>query len=401
MTPFKHLLATAEAWPLPQACQLLPDASRWPHQPVIFISDLHATPEALTTSLLATGFFGLDAEGELQPLLPVSDFRLVLGGDYFDKGQQPLKLVQQLLRLQQQVQLTLLAGNHDVRTYLAMQAVGRSSDPLTGHFFLRQGSRFFSWADALRRDLDEAAQPDEATCCQRLLPPDDWVVRFSEAVAGRLPVLQVEAEIRRFARRRDAFLAERKKRRMSWRQVHAVAECWRSRFLHPEGEAFAFTAALQLLHRDAGVLFSHAGVDDSQAQALLQQGVAAMDQQFQVQLLSGQDEMAFAVYFSAAASLLRTKYRSHEWAFTQQGATALSQSGIQLLVNGHRNLTAGQQLVCREGLLCIDADISLNPTTRRENGLKGEGAGFTLLLPDAQVLAVAADYPRPRLLRVG
>ncbi len=64
----------------------------------------------------------------------------IIGGDCFDKGPGNLRLLRTLKQLKnQEVNLRILAGNHDMRTLLGMQVVGGKRNLRNEHFFVRMG----------------------------------------------------------------------------------------------------------------------------------------------------------------------------------------------------------------------------------------------------------------------
>ena len=70
-----------------------------------------------------------------------SQSRFVIGGDCFDKGPDNLRLLEAIHQLYLQgADIVLLAGNHDIRTYLGIY-YAESKDPLLDHLFVRMGKK--------------------------------------------------------------------------------------------------------------------------------------------------------------------------------------------------------------------------------------------------------------------
>jgi hypothetical protein len=51
----------------------------------------------------------------------------------------------------------------------------------------------------------------------------------------------------------------------------------------------------------------------------------------------------------------------------------------------------------RRGMLHIECDITLDRHSRRKEGLKGPGAGVTIIRPEGKVLGISTDYPHAKL----
>ena len=100
---------------------------KWPKRPVYFIGDPHADTDALLASLVASG--GIKKTGAADSAFKLTkaghQAHFIIGGDCFDKGPSNLRLLRTLNHLNKQdVNLRILAGNHDMRTLLGMQVLG-------------------------------------------------------------------------------------------------------------------------------------------------------------------------------------------------------------------------------------------------------------------------------------
>jgi len=67
------------------------------------------------------------------------------------------------------------------------------------------------------------------------------------------------------------------------------------------------------------------------------------------------------------------------------------------VVHGHRNVYRGQRIVCRHGMINFECDTTMDGNSRKKEGLKGPGAGVTIIKPEGVVLGISSDYPRIKL----
>lgn len=74
----------------------------------------------------------------------------------------------------------------------------------------------------------------------------------------------------------------------------------------------------------------------------------------------------------------------------------LARAGLHMVVQGHVNNHAGQRLLAKQGLLHLEADITLDRTSRALEGLEGIGAGATLIFPSGDVIGLSRDHPRAK-----
>ena len=101
----------------------------------------------------------------------------------------------------------------------------------------------------------------------------------------------------------------------------------------------------------------------------------------------------FDFYYGPFANIKRTKYRNVDMPLTRNGVRKIHNSGIHVLVHGHRNLLHGQRLMLRKGLLNVECDATLNRNSRKRDGLKGAGAAVTIIRPEGCILGISSDYP--------
>jgi hypothetical protein len=370
----------------------------WPSKPVVFVADPHADAEALRASLSLSGLLNddrLPGLGRLALNERAADTEIIIGGDCLDKGPSNLGLLRALRSLFDcDAEVTLLAGNHDLRVIMGLQSIGMSDSPTTEHLFLRMGPKA---VPLLREVFDEYVAgsntwrhvPDEATCRRVLYPAEGWAARFAEAVKGTIPAPAVNRELIRMQRKLETFEATCAAHAMGLRETYAAAQHCRRLFCSADGEFAWFHRRLQLLTRRGSFLFVHAGVDDELLALLARHGTEGVNRRFRSDLAAD----PFALYFGVLGNAVRTKYRGVDLPLTSGGLRWARRIGVHAVVHGHRNRIAGQRLALRGGLLHIESDVTLDHNSRRQEGLNGVGAGVTVIEPSGQVLGISTDYP--------
>lgn len=374
----------------------------WPERPVYFISDPHADAEAFVGSLVASGGVKKTGPGLDQIKLTKRGRKgaFVIGGDCLDKGPSNLTLLRTLRRLMDSgARVTLLAGNHDVRLLMGLMALEHERSPRTEHLFVRMGNKAISlfqevYAEYLApQDAPLAGVPGRKACRRRLFPDDGWFEAFPAMARGRLTDRAIDKELARLRKKVASFEASCEKAGLTLRQVYAAAQKLRELFLRPEGEFAWFFQAMQLAHREGSFLFVHAGLDDRIARQIEDEGIAALNRRFAEMVV----EDPFAFYYGPLANTLRTKYRKVDFPLTERGVDRVYREGIHAVVHGHINLTAGQRLMIRRGMLHIEGDITLDRNSRRKEGLEGHGMGVTIIHPAGKVIGISNDYPHAKV----
>lgn len=369
---------------------------RWPERPVVFISDPHADAESFLRSLAAAGTIRRIGRGPRDFIL--TGFgrraRIVVGGDCLDKGPSNLDMLDALAGLfASGAEVHLLAGNHDLRFMLAVQALTGPRCPLTEHLFVRMGRKTVPllrevWdrfpAVDLMHDL-----PGEAVCRARIFPGSDWEARFPSRAAAHLSQKAIDKELARLRTKQNQFDAEVTKAGMTMRMVYAAALMCRSLFLSPDGPYAWFYARMNMVHHCGSLLFVHAGLDDAMCTLLAEGGADAVNARFRIE--ARQDPFAF--YFGPVANLVRTKYRDTDKHLSRTGVRTLHALGIKMVVQGHVNNHRGQRLLAKRGLLHLEGDVTLDRASRRLEGLPGIGTGATLIHPTGDIVGLSSDYP--------
>lgn len=366
----------------------------WPRRPVIFISDPHADAQAFEASLRASGC----VDDALQLTAFGRSARIIIGGDCLDKGPSNLRMLRSLKALlDSDAEVTLLAGNHDIRLLLGLQSLRLAPSLEHEHLFLRMGPKVVPLlAEVFEQQLGRriaSDTPDAASCRQKLYPRDDWEQAFSHAYRNQLSQEALEREVRGIRKKRLRFEQACSAAGMCWRAVYATAQHCLELFLEPAGEFSWFFNRMKLFARDGSFLFVHAGLDDEMAETLGKHPLEVINHRFQQSML----EQPFRCYFGPMANSLRTKYRASNLPLTRRGVALAHKAGIYAVVHGHRNRLNGQRLMLRQGLIHVEADITLDRHSRRKEGLNGLGVGLTLIEPGGRVVGYSNDYPRAKI----
>ncbi|WP_236638071.1 metallophosphoesterase [Mangrovicoccus ximenensis] len=323
--------------------------------------------------------------------------RIILGGDCLDKGPSNLAMLDALADLRATgAALTILAGNHDLRLRLAVTALAGPRTPMTEHIFLRMGRKILP---ALREVFDRfvtpedlAALPDDAACLARLSPGPDWPATFAAAARGRLPEKAIAKEIRKLEEKRGQFAKALDRTGLSGRELLAAVLKCRDVFFAPRGAYAWFYEEMDVVARMGSLLFVHAGLCDRMCRLLAEGGTGAVNAAYR----AGAEAPTLDFYFGPLANLVRTKYRASDWALGEEGVGLLHRRGIHMVVQGHVNNHAGQRLLAKQGLLHLEADVTLDRASRSLEGLDGIGAGATLIFPSGDVIGLSRDYPRAK-----
>ncbi|MCU7959866.1 MAG: metallophosphoesterase [gamma proteobacterium symbiont of Bathyaustriella thionipta] len=370
---------------------------RWPERTVFFLTDPHADALAFVSSLLASGGIRKNGDG-------LCDFELtetgreavfVIGGDCLDKGPDNLQLLRCVRQLMNSgARVKLLAGNHDVRLLMGLRAMQLPPDPTTEHFFIRMEPKivpllkeihalYLSGKDALH------GVPDRRECRRLLYPCRQWFDEFPREAVWLMPESGIQRELQRMRYKVDVFEEVCHEAGLSLRDVYATARKCQQLFLQPQGEYAWFFREMQLLYREGSFLFIHAGLDDRISSLIEEQGIDYLNRLFREQI----QHNLFEFYYGPLANTMRTKYRGVDMPLTRHGVERIYRQGLHAIVHGHRNLTQGQRIMLRQGMIHIECDITMDENSRAQEGLQGNGVGVTLVRPQGQVVGISKDYP--------
>tara|TARA_E500000331_G_scaffold340073_1_gene371008 strand:- start:1748 stop:3211 length:1464 start_codon:yes stop_codon:yes gene_type:complete len=370
---------------------------QWPRRPILFLSDLHADSDAFLGSLAASGAIRL--AGSSTGNYHLTDLgryaTLVIGGDCFDKGPSNLALLTEIKSLLDcGVDIRILAGNHDIRTYLGMRAPSFAADHRNNHFFLRLGPKVIPllkeiWDGYLAGKSGLRDVPDAATCRRYLFPEKDWVHEFPACARPVLSETKIARELKRIEKKTTMFEPSCAAVGLSIRHVYAAVQKWRQLFLDRDGEFAWFFQNMQLGYREGSLIFVHAGFDDAMAQAMRDRGADEINRMFRA-ALSGEP---FDLYYGSIANTIRTKYRKVDNDLSARGAEHIRQSGIHAIIHGHRNQLHGQRMMLRKGVINFECDATVDSHSRHKEGLRGPGAAVTVVQPEGRILGISTDFP--------
>lgn len=391
--------AAAGDWPVPSAEQIRDYAADkpwvWPSRTHLFFTDLHADATALARSLVLSG--GVEKTGPRDTdlaLTPVGhDAKFVFGGDCFDKGPRNLVLLRALRHLiDLGADTTLLAGNHDIRTWIGLVCAGQD-DPRHAHLFARMGKKTVPLFNEIHREYlaggNGAKKVSEADARALLLPGEDWYRDFPDAVSDILSEEKIAKELKRIREKSADVEAACHKYGLTFATLFQALEVARRLFVAPDGEFAWFFRDLTLAYRAGSFLMVHAGVDDEFARALRRRGVAGVNADF-ADALEGD---LFALYNGSLGNAFRTKYRAANPAFTETGLADMHAAGFYAVIHGHRSSIGGQQITLRNGMLNFECDASVDAGTRTNLGIQGPGGAVTIVDPEARIYGISTDYP--------
>jgi hypothetical protein len=368
----------------------------WPTRRTCFLTDIHADADALFTSLVASGGVVRTGPGD-------DDFELtaigretcyVFGGDCMDKGPSNLRLLRVLGRLVKRgAFVRILAGNHDVRALVGLTYIGRK-EPHLAHLFVRMGKKAVPlfkevFDDYLAGTTATSRRYSEAKLSEILFPDKNWYRDFPEFAKHIMSAPRIAKELNRIREKTHEMLTEAEGEGLSLNDVYRCCLKLKELFVQPNGEFHWYFRDMKLAHREGSFLFAHAGVDDTVAAVLRKDGVEGLNRWFSELY----ETDLFELYHGPVGNVFRTKYRDIDRPFTADGLRDAHRAGIYAIVHGHRNITRGQRMVFREGMLNIECDASVNENTRRHEGLDGQGGACTLFLPTGQIHAISTDYP--------
>ena len=369
---------------------------RWPSRLLLFFCDIHADTDALLLSLLASGGIERTGSGDhdyrLTPRGRLASF--IIGGDCFDKGPNNLRLLtclEYLIELGADV--SILAGNHDLRTYLGLYYAGRRETKLQ-HLFVRMGKKAVPlfrevWEAALREGEPRQPLLSDAEVRRRLFPSERWYTDFRAEAATLIAPKKLLDEVQRIREKASELENTCKDLGMTLGELYAALQRARQMFLSSNGEFAWYFERMNLARQEGSFLFVHAGVDDAVARVLCNGGVEALNAWYRRLV----DADSFELYHGPLGNAFRTKYRDIDFPFTADGVAHLHGAGIYAIVHGHRNILRGQRLTLRQGVLNFECDASVDRNTRRLEGLTGPGGACVAFEPSGHVLAISTDCP--------
>lgn len=368
----------------------------FPKGKIHFIADLHADTDALLKSLIGakliekTGIYDSDyvltQKGKNE--------QIIIGGDCLDKGPSNLRLLDSIKSLKDSgAKITLLAGNHDIRTFAGL-AIGEDRKLVEQHMFVRMGKKTIPLFWEIYKkylhgkiNLDKTLSKSEVE--KKLFPTPKWYETYEEKMDGMIPPKKIEREVQRIKEKVNEINDYLKRSGFSHGLLYATFLKAQELFLEKSGEYYWFFKEMQVAHQEGSFLFVHAGLDDFSTDWIGQVGVQGLNKKFNSLMKTN----PFELYNGHIGNIFRTKYRDTEYPFSFPSVKKLNKMGINAIIHGHRNVTNGHRITIKKGILNFECDTSLDRATRKQEQLKGIGASWLTINPKGFITAYSTDYP--------
>lgn len=369
-----------------------------PECPHVMLTDIHADPEAFLRSLALAGVISHPAVDA-----PLTTFgrkaKVVLGGDYLNKGPANLELLKVLRAFHAAHGNTVvLGGNNDLLVLMGLAYAGRKGTATTQHMFIRMAEK----AMPLLREVFDTfvhGDPDvtymaEDAAKDWLLPAKNWQETFPAVASRIMSADQVDHERKRLPKTLKGYEDARNKAGLTHAQVQAAVVKAQRLANTPTSDLGWLFSSLRLLYQAGSYLFVHAGVDDTLALRLQTSGVDGVNALFD-RLVQQHD---LALYYGSVGNAFRTRYHPKKnRLLSPEGVEAIHATGVKAVVHGHRGTKKGQRLVWRCGLLHVEGDTTMDSTSRKVDNLVGAGQGALHLETDGRLVAVAADWHQAKV----
>ena len=375
----------------------------FPKKPVHFISDLHADADALLKSLIGAGFISKTGanDADFEVLDKAKQGVLIIGGDCFDKGPSNLRLLDVIKLIKDAgVSVEILAGNHDIRTYVGL-TIGENQKTVAEHMFVRMGRKTIPLFREIykkylhkKTDVDTLLSKEEVK--KRLFPSKEWFKVYAEKMDGLIPPKKIEREASRIKEKIAEINKYLERTGFTHGMLYATVEKAKELLMDPEGEYAWFFRDMKLAIQDGSFLFLHAGLDDFSTDWIGQLGVEGLNDKFKILMRND----PFELYNGHVGNVFRTKYRDTDFPFSPQSVKKLHARGINAIVHGHRNTIQGHRVVIKRGLLNFECDTSLDRDTRKVEGLQGFGASWLTIKPSGSIEAFSTDYPAVKKMKI-
>lgn len=364
----------------------------WPKKTIFFFSDLHGDREAFKRSLLATGEV-TEKKGKLKLTDKGKKSKFIIGGDLFDKGPSNLDLLDLIHEfLDADADLDIIAGNHDIRTFVGIHYLGDKSLK-TSHLFTRVGGKsltlFKEIYDRYQGKLPKCPHSEEELI-DLMFPSDEWLAEFPEFAKDVIHPAKLEKEIKRIKEKIQEIQDKTKELGLTLADIWSCVEMARELFLEPKGKYYWVFDRLELARIYGSFLFVHGGVDDEILSNIFKRNPKQLRKWFHEELKAD----AFDLYHGPIGNCFRTKYRIYDHPLTEKGIKELHKRGVFAIVHGHLNQLYGQRMIYREGMLHFQCDCSLDQNTRLKQGLPKPGMAVTIFRPNGTCEAISSDYDK-------
>lgn len=368
----------------------------FPKNKTHFIADLHADTDALIKSLIGAKIIKKKGVLDTDYVLTKKgqNDHIIIGGDCLDKGPSNLRLLDFIKSLKTaNAKISLLAGNHDIRTFAGI-AIGDDRKIVEEHMFVRMGKKTIPlfweiYKKYLHGKINLQKTLSKAEVEKRLFPSQKWYNTYEEKMDGVIPPKKIEREVQRIKEKVSEINDYLERSGFSHGLLYATFQKAQELFLNKNGEYYWFFKEMKVAHQEGSFLFVHAGLDDFSTDWIGQVGVEGLNKKFSSLMKTN----PFELYNGHIGNIFRTKYRDTEFPFSFPSVKKLHKMGINAIIHGHRNVTNGHRITLKKGMLNIECDTSLDRATRKQEQLQGYGASWLTLNPKAFVTAYSTDYP--------
>lgn len=368
----------------------------FPNQVIHFISDIHADADAFFKSLIGAGLIKKTGkeDQDFQLLDKAKEGLLIIGGDCLDKGPSNLRLLDAIKLVKDAgVNTVILAGNHDIRTFVGL-AIGEDRRLVAEHMFVRMGQKSIPlfreiYKKYLHKKVNEKELLSKEEVEKRLFPSQKWFATYAEKMEGLIPQAKIERETIRIKEKIEEVRAYLKRTRFSHGMLYATVQKAQELLVQPEGEYAWFFSEMKVAHQEGSFLFIHAGVDDFTTDWVSRVGVNGLNDKFSILMRND----PFELYNGHVGNVFRTKYRNTDFPFSKNSVKKLHKLGLNAIIHGHRNTVQGHRITVKRGFLNFECDTSLDRKTRKIEGLSGFGASWLTLYPEGKIEAYSTDYP--------
>ena len=369
----------------------------WPSQTIFFFSDLHGDKDAFKRSLLATKVV-LSNKDRLELTKEGKKAKFIIGGDLFDKGPSNLELLDFLKEfIKSGADVDLIAGNHDIRTFVGIHYMGVKSLK-TSHLFTRVGGKsltlFKEIYNRYEKELPNCPYSEDELK-EILFPDEKWLQNFPNFAKNIIHPEKLEKETKRIREKILEIQEMAQKLELSLKDIWSCVIKAREIFLDKKGKYYWVFEKLELAKIYGSFLFVHGGIDDKILPDLFKRGPSDLKKWFHEKLRKD----AFDLYHGEIGNCFRTKYRSYDNNLSQKGIKELHERGIFAIVHGHLNQRRGQRIVYRENLLHFQCDCSLDINTRKKENISNLGLAVTIFRSSGVCEAISSDYDKIKIFK--
>lgn len=378
----------------------------FPQQRVLFFCDLHADAEAFRRSLIACGAIACLSTDLLDFELTSSgrEADIIIAGDIFDKGPSNLNVLEMLNQLRSQgANLKILAGNHDLRIWLTLNALAGADPEQIDYLATHLERAYLLVSEVLQRTPILSPTPD----LRGKKFKSAGKKASSKKIFRQLFFPEIDEETacctdtcgERSFEGRKSWLMERwaeietyyKDRGIEPADLHRGLVIAKQLVVDESGPYSWIFREMTLLTRYGSFLLAHGGADDELCEMIALRGLDAVNERFRELLVHAKPTDLTS---GAFGNCTLTKYRPIDNSLTSTGVRRLHGEQIYAIVHGHDNQVGKQNIAYRQELLHFQCDASLNRCTRELQGLSGKGMAVVVFEPEGKLTALSNEWPK-------